>query len=82
MVDATAPFADELTARLDAGDDLATAWAAAAKAATKGAESTADMVARKGRARTHGTASLGHQDPGAVSYALLMSGLADRLANS
>ncbi|MFZ2623752.1 MAG: DAK2 domain-containing protein, partial [Propionibacterium sp.] len=78
----TAPFADELTARLDAGDDLATAWAAAAKAATKGAESTADMVARKGRARTHGTASLGHQDPGAVSFALLMSGLADRLANS
>ncbi|CEH05924.1 dihydroxyacetone kinase family protein [Propionibacterium freudenreichii] len=82
MVDATAPFADELAARLDAGDDLATAWAAAAKAATKGAESTADMVARKGRARTHGTASLGHQDPGAVSFALLMSGLADRLANS
>lgn len=76
MVDATTPFATALRA---AGDDLPGAFAAAAEAATAGAESTADMVARKGRATTHGDASLGHPDPGAVSFARHMVAIAGRL---
>lgn len=77
MVDATVPFAQALA---DAeGRPLAEAWTAAAAAATKGAASTADIVARKGRARTHGEKSLGHPDPGAVSFALLMTAVAERL---
>jgi len=79
MVDATEPFATELESQLANGSDLATAWTAAAAVATKAAEETADLAARKGRARTHGDASLGHPDPGAVSFALLMSKIAEVL---
>ena len=62
MVDATRPFADELAAHAASGAALATAWREAAATATAHAERTADLVARKGRARTHGEASLGHPD--------------------
>ncbi|RLP08968.1 dihydroxyacetone kinase family protein [Propionibacterium australiense] len=77
MVDATTPFAVALS---EAGDDLPGAFAAAAKAATEGAEATKDLVARKGRATTHGDASLGHPDPGAVSFARHMTRIAEYLA--
>ena len=80
MVDATRPFADELADHAVLGAPLATAWQAAAGTAAAHAARTADLVARKGRARTHGEASLGHPDPGAVSFALLMEAVADRLA--
>ena len=40
--------------------------------AQEAARATADIAARKGRARTHGDASLGTPDPGAVSFAMLM----------
>ncbi|MFC2625075.1 MAG: dihydroxyacetone kinase family protein [Propionibacterium acidifaciens] len=77
MVDATTPFAASLRA---AGDDLPGAFSAAAAAAPAGAEATADLVARKGRATTHGDASLGHPDPGAVSFARHMTRIAEQLA--
>jgi len=77
MVDATTPFAASLRA---AGDDLPGAFSDAATAATAGAEATADLVARKGRATTHGDASLGHPDPGAVSFARHMTRIAEHLA--
>jgi dihydroxyacetone kinase len=81
MVDATHPFADELEAQIKSGATLATAWSAAAKVATDAAEKTTKLIARKGRARTHGKASIGHPDPGATSFALLMTGVADALAS-
>ncbi|WP_316668408.1 dihydroxyacetone kinase family protein [uncultured Propionibacterium sp.] len=77
MVDATTPFAASLRS---AGDDLSAAFADAAGAAAAGAEATADMVARKGRATTHGDASLGHSDPGAISFARHMAAIAGYLA--
>jgi dihydroxyacetone kinase len=80
MVDATHPFAESLKACLDNGLPLPQAWLIAASSARDGASATVDMVAKKGRARTHGTASIGHEDPGAVSFAMLMNAIAIRLS--
>ncbi|MCX2730724.1 dihydroxyacetone kinase family protein [Saccharopolyspora sp. NFXS83] len=72
MVDAAAPFA-ELVAR--AGAAPAEALVRAAEAATTAAAATADIPARRGRARTHGDRSLGTPDPGATSFALVVTAL-------
>lgn len=79
MVDALVPFVETLQRSFQAGARLDSAWTAAAAAATEAATATAHLTARLGRARTHGTHSLGHPDPGAVSFALLMSAIADEL---
>ncbi|WP_206505230.1 dihydroxyacetone kinase subunit DhaL [Streptomyces chrestomyceticus] len=55
---------------------LATSFAAAAEAAVQGAEATVPLQARKGRASYLGERSIGHQDPGATSSALLFTALA------
>ncbi|MFG2990477.1 dihydroxyacetone kinase subunit DhaL [Streptomyces sp. NPDC048257] len=56
---------------------LATSYRAAAIAAENGALATVPMQARKGRASYLGERSIGHQDPGATSSALLLGALAD-----
>ncbi|GAA2673063.1 dihydroxyacetone kinase subunit DhaL [Streptomyces lunalinharesii] len=56
---------------------LDTSLAAAAEAADEGARSTVPMLARKGRASYLGERSVGHQDPGATSSALLFAALAE-----
>ena len=76
MVDALVPFIDTLTASSAVGASLSEAWAAASVAATEAAEATAEFTAKRGRARTHGEHSLGHPDPGATSFALLMAAVA------
>ena len=45
-------------------------------AAEAGVEKTKDMIATKGRASYLGERSLGHQDPGATSFTLLLSVIA------
>jgi dihydroxyacetone kinase-like protein len=65
MVDALVPAADAL------GDS----FAAARAAAEEGARATTPLQARKGRASYLGERSIGHQDPGATSAALLIAGL-------
>src|SRR5690606_41583601 len=70
LMDAAVPFAEALAERVGAGEDLATAWSAAAARATEAAEATAQLQAKKGRAKTHGDHSVGHADPGATSFAL------------
>ncbi|MFG1810742.1 dihydroxyacetone kinase subunit DhaL [Streptomyces sp. NPDC049040] len=77
MLDALLPALDALTAALDAGGSAADAFAAAAAAAEDGARATIPLRARKGRASYLGERSIGHQDPGATSSALLMAALAD-----
>lgn len=78
MVDALAPTvaAAEAAARQD-GADLATVLTAAANAADKGAESTVDLVPRKGRASYLGERAVGHMDPGARSTALILRAFAE-----
>ncbi|MFI2264349.1 dihydroxyacetone kinase subunit DhaL [Streptomyces tubercidicus] len=56
---------------------LADSFDAAAAAAQEGALATVPMQARKGRASYLGERSIGHQDPGATSSALLFAALAE-----
>jgi phosphoenolpyruvate---glycerone phosphotransferase subunit DhaL len=76
MFDALSPAVDALDATLSAGADLDVALHAAAEAAAAGRDATVAMLARKGRASYLGTRSVGHQDPGATSVALLMDAAA------
>lgn len=73
MVDALVPFAEVLTARVAAGEPLASAWAMAAADATRAAEETSALLPRLGRARPHMEKSLGTPDPGAISLARAMT---------
>ncbi|WP_031523423.1 dihydroxyacetone kinase subunit DhaL [Streptomyces sp. NRRL F-5123] len=77
MLDALLPALDALGGALDAGDGAAKAFAAAAEAAGAGATATTPMRARKGRASYLGERSIGHQDPGATSSALLVEAFAE-----
>jgi dihydroxyacetone kinase-like protein len=75
MVDALGPGIDALAGSLDAGEPLERALAAATAAAEDGARATVPLQARKGRASYLGERSIGHQDPGATSAALVMAAL-------
>jgi phosphoenolpyruvate---glycerone phosphotransferase subunit DhaL len=75
---------DALVPALDAGRTTATAGGSAsdvsramAEAAEAGATATIPLLATKGRASYLGERSIGHQDPGATSAALLLRALAD-----
>ncbi|MDO0929097.1 dihydroxyacetone kinase subunit DhaL [Streptomyces sp. TG1A-8] len=72
MIDALVPAVDAL------GDG----FAAARSAAEGGAVATTPLRARKGRASYLGERSIGHQDPGATSSALLIAGLAEAAEGS
>lgn len=72
MLDALIPATGALRQTLAAGGDLASGLLAAAVAAQAGAEATTAMQANKGRASYLGPRSIGHQDPGATSAALLI----------
>lgn len=75
MVDAMVPAAEAYRAALDDGGGALRAIHAAARAAEEGAVATIPMLARKGRASYLGERSIGHQDPGATSLALLLGAL-------
>jgi dihydroxyacetone kinase-like protein len=72
MYDALAPAVDALDAALAEPVDLPSALARAQEAAAQGRDATTPMLARKGRASYLGERSVGHQDPGATTVALLM----------
>ncbi|WP_371530797.1 dihydroxyacetone kinase subunit DhaL [Streptomyces sp. NBC_01283] len=65
-----------LDALVPAVDALAESFDAARAAAGEGALATTPLQARKGRASYLGERSIGHQDPGATSSALLFDALA------
>lgn len=62
------------------GTGLGEALHAAADAADKGRDATIEMLAKKGRASYLGERSVGHQDPGATSAALLVRAAATTLS--
>jgi dihydroxyacetone kinase phosphoprotein-dependent L subunit len=76
MVDALLPFAAAFSTEHGAGTPPVQAFKAAAAAATLAAEETASLSPKKGRARPLAEKSLGHPDPGAVSFGLITEGLA------
>jgi len=75
MVDALEPAVDTLRSRLADGVSLDDAMDDAADAAEAGMRSTIPLQARKGRASYLGERSVGHQDPGATSTALIIRAL-------
>ena len=77
MYDALAPAVEALEAALTDQATLATGLKAARDAAAAGRDATTPMLARKGRASYLGERSVGHQDPGAASVALLLDAAAD-----
>jgi dihydroxyacetone kinase-like protein len=79
MLDALVPAVEAAQAALDAGRDESGVLDAARAAAESGAQSTIPMLATKGRASYLGERSIGHQDPGATSAALLVGALADTI---
>jgi len=75
MVDALEPAVEALRAQLSDGTPLDEALENAAAAAEAGMRSTIPLQARKGRASYLGERSVGHQDPGATSTALMIRAL-------
>ena len=75
MVDALEPAVDTLRERIRAGDTLTHALDGASLAAEAGMRATIPLQARKGRASYLGERSVGHQDPGATSTALIIRAL-------
>lgn len=73
MIDAMEPFVHALEEQAIVGGSLRGALRRAAEAAELGAASTANLVARLGRARGFGDRTIGHVDPGARSFAIIVN---------
>jgi dihydroxyacetone kinase-like protein len=78
MVDALRPAVEAFREALTAGKDVSATLEASADAAEAGAQATIPLLATKGRASYLGERSIGHQDPGATSIALLLRAAATR----
>jgi dihydroxyacetone kinase-like protein len=80
MYDALAPAVEAMERAVAEGVGLAEALGQARAAAVAGRDATVPMLARKGRASYLGERSVGHQDPGATSVALLLEAATDAVA--
>ena len=80
MVDALEPAVDKLRERIAAGTPLGQALDDAGAAAEAGMKATIPLQARKGRASYLGERSVGHQDPGATSTAIIIRALQKAVA--
>ncbi|HEX6522418.1 MAG TPA: dihydroxyacetone kinase subunit DhaL [Streptosporangiaceae bacterium] len=76
MVDALTPATKAFSKAVAEGAPLDAALGALAEAAAAGATGTIAMQALKGRASYLGPRSVGHEDPGAASTALILGALA------
>lgn len=79
MLDSMIPAAEAMAAAAAAGGDAKAVLSAGVAAAHEGVAYTRTIVATKGRASYIGERSLGHQDPGATSFAFLLECAADGL---
>jgi phosphoenolpyruvate---glycerone phosphotransferase subunit DhaL len=82
MVDALAPATGAFSKAIAEGAPAADALAALVAAAQAGAMATISMQALKGRASYLGPRSVGHEDPGAASTALILAALRDAAMTS
>lgn len=73
MLDALGPAVDALRDAVANGVDLDDALRSAAEAADRGKRQTVPLLAQRGRASYLGERSIGHQDPGATSTAILIA---------
>lgn len=82
MLDALMPALEAGRLAAAGGGDSIAVTNAIADGAEAGATATIPMLATKGRASYLGERSIGHQDPGATSSALLLRTLADVVAGA
>lgn len=82
MVDALDPAVKAMQAALARGASSGEMLRSAAEAAEAGMRATIPMQARKGRASYLGERSIGHQDPGATSTALIIRALERTVAST
>lgn len=79
LIDALAPAVEAMRKAAEAGDDAGCLLDKAAEAAETGAAATKGLRARFGRAKHIGDGSIGVQDPGATSMALIFRGFSEGL---
>lgn len=79
MLDALVPAADAFESALDAGKPFAQAWRATVSAAQTGAQNTAQMTPRAGRASYLGERAIGTPDGGAVVVACWLEALTPQI---
>ncbi|HTZ57442.1 MAG TPA: dihydroxyacetone kinase subunit DhaL [Acidobacteriaceae bacterium] len=82
MMDALSPAIAAASAAAEAGKAVPKVLQEAAAAAQSGAESTRNLVARYGRARSLGERTRGHPDAGATSIALIFKGFREGVNNA
>jgi dihydroxyacetone kinase-like protein len=80
MVDTLAPAVRALRSSVEEGAPVTEALAAALAAGEAGMKATVPLQAQKGRASYLGERSIGHQDPGATSTALILAALEQTVA--
>ncbi|WP_116044225.1 dihydroxyacetone kinase family protein [Amycolatopsis palatopharyngis] len=81
MLDAIEPFRRVLREQAISGAAVADAWCEAAQRAAGAARETADLVPAKGRAARLAERSKGHADPGATSFALIVTAVGAALTS-
>ena len=77
MIDSMIPATKAMKESYAADGDYKKALAAGVAAAEAGIEYTKTIIATKGRASYLGERSLGHQDPGATSFTLMLKDIAE-----
>jgi len=80
MMDALIPAVAAIRGAADNSAGVDEAMKQAAEAAAKGAESTAELQAKFGRARNLGARTIGHVDPGATSMSIMFKAFSETLA--
>jgi dihydroxyacetone kinase-like protein len=81
MIDAVHPAVASLQQSLTEGLSLVEAFQRAAQAAQAGAEQTKNMIGKHGRAKYFREKSIGYQDAGATTIAVVISAIASSLAS-
>lgn len=79
LMDALLPAVDAMRQAANEGKSIMEALQKAAEAAENGAVSTKEFKARFGRAKNLGDRTIGFQDPGATSMALIIQGFFEAL---
>ncbi|MBE6087488.1 MAG: dihydroxyacetone kinase subunit L [Clostridium beijerinckii] len=79
MIDAIEPALKSIKEGIDSGLEAKEILKAAKEAAYKGVEHTKEIIAKKGRASYLGERSLGHQDAGATSSAIILETIYEAL---
>ena len=79
MMDALLPAVEAIRRAADARRSIKEALHRAAEAAENGAVSTKEFKARFGRAKNLGERTIGFQDPGATSMALILQGFVEAI---